>query len=350
MRNFAELNTAFNMATPTALRMGELVVHPSYQMREKINHDVIENYVDALDALPPVNVIEAEGRKILVDGFHRYFAFERAKREELPVLLIEGTEQDAKIYAMAANFKHLKAGSKPNNGEQKRAILKLLPLAVVMAGYNSSKITSSLKALGITTSHTTLNKWTAEAREEVDMKALRLAKELRTEMSARALAKKMNISRKLLTRLFSIEDKWFQLQHGKNDHLQSVITSTPIEEGDIKLDDAFTFEDDELEEMTVVNPADAKAKTLNALVEALPKDKAAFVSLVKPENKIKTTEQLQEQDSPPLIQALQKLAFSWKHVGKEDIKSFLNSGTEESEKAVKAILEAAEFIRNIQRR
>jgi hypothetical protein len=345
MKTFAELNNAFATANTISLRLGEVVIDHTYQMREQMNHDVIDNYVDALDALPPINIIEVRGRKILVDGFHRYFAFERAEREELPALLIEGTEQDAMVYAMAANFEHLKSGSKPNGSDQKRAILKLLPMAVEMAGYNSAKIKSSLKDLGIITSNKTFAKWTEEARREVDLKALRLAKQLRTEMSVRSITEKLGIHRDALTRLFSMDEECADSLRKQSAHPASVVDSTPIEEGNLYDEEGCPFDEDELEEVTIVNPADAKSKALSDLEKGLTKDIAASVTPI--ESKLEQQPKVghNTHTGTSSVRTLQEFAFAWKHA-KEDIASFLDAETDQSEDVINAILEAAEFINN----
>lgn len=350
MNTIAQLNNAFNSTTTVALNIGELTVDPIYQMREKMNHDVIENYVEALDSLPPINVIEVRGRKILVDGFHRYFAFERAEREEIPALIISGTEQDATVFAMSANFSHLKSGSKPSKGDQQRAILKLLPMAIEMSGYNSSAIKKNLKLLGAIASSRTLDYVTEEARSDLHQKAKSEALRLRTELSLRDLAAHLGMHHSKVSNLIkeAVEER-AESANAQNAHPASIVEATPIEDTESFFDEeACPFDADELAPMPVINPADAKSKALSQLEEGLSKDAAALTSSVKFDNGTTLSGSANKESSTALIRALEELTSAWKHSDKEDIASFLNAETTQLKETINTLLEVTELISNKQ--
>tara|TARA_R110001606_G_scaffold388303_2_gene553500 strand:+ start:3037 stop:4086 length:1050 start_codon:yes stop_codon:yes gene_type:complete len=346
MKTFEQMNNSFSNVAPTTLRRGELTVDPTYQMREKMNHEVIAQYVDVIDSLPPVNVIEVGHRKILVDGFHRYFTFERAERDEIPVLIIAGTEEDAITYAMAANFSHLSAGTKPNLDDQRRAIIKVLPRAIEKVGYSSASLVPLLKSLGLTASATTLTVHTREAREEIDAKTTRTILELRTELSITAIGETLDINRKRIQRLLDVHLEMSQTTDAVSDNSEEILKDTPIESCPFDADEFLGFDEEELGEVNIVNPADAKSKSLESLESGIEKDKVSYMSPVESMIETKPSSKSHESTQTDLIMRLQEFAISWKHSDKGDISDFLDSESEQAEDAITAILEAAELINN----
>lgn len=170
---------------------------------------------------------------------------------------------------MAANFEHLKSGSKPNKGDQQRAIRKVLPLAVEMSGFNSSAIKQNLKLLGIVAAQATIATATAEAREELDQKAMSEAMRLRTEMSLRELAAHLGMHHTKVSNLINRaleQDDWRKCPVGQNAHpaptIQETVDSTPIEDCPFDADEFLGFDEDELEEVPLFNPAEAKSRAL----------------------------------------------------------------------------------------
>lgn len=89
------------------------------QMRLETNEKVVEEYRVFLDDLPPVTVFLIDGEYVLVDGFHRYAAFERNGRDTIPCEIKEGTLDDAMEYACCANKAH---GLRRDDDDKRKAV------------------------------------------------------------------------------------------------------------------------------------------------------------------------------------------------------------------------------------
>jgi len=88
------------------LEIKEIVVDKDLQFREVIDPEVVARYVDCLGALPPVEVIDVDGKMTMVDGFHRLEAFKAAGETMIVANIWPGTLQDAKKTSALANISH----------------------------------------------------------------------------------------------------------------------------------------------------------------------------------------------------------------------------------------------------
>lgn len=114
------------MQTET-VTLDRIVLDAGTQMREQVNETVIADYIDALDALPPIRVMRVgKSRLVLVDGFHRFYAHKRAGRDSIAVEVIgQGTIEDAQYEAARSNAKH---GLRRSNADKRLAVLAVLGL------------------------------------------------------------------------------------------------------------------------------------------------------------------------------------------------------------------------------
>jgi hypothetical protein len=93
------------------------------QLRESIDQDVVQDYAEILDQLPPV-VVFADGEKFwLADGFHRYKAAVFAGRDEIACEIRKGSRRDAILFAAGANSNH---GLRRTRGDKRKAVMSLL--------------------------------------------------------------------------------------------------------------------------------------------------------------------------------------------------------------------------------
>lgn len=102
----------------------------SVQVRENTDPQIVAQYAEALSAgeeLPPVVVFRektgAGFRYLIVDGWHRLKAHEATGRTKIEVKIKDGTERDAKLYAIGSNADH---GRQRTLIDKERAILILL--------------------------------------------------------------------------------------------------------------------------------------------------------------------------------------------------------------------------------
>lgn len=73
------------------------------QIRTSINDDVVEQYVEDIDELPPVVVYYDGIDRWLADGFHRVAAHERAGKLLIKAEVRAGTRREAVLAAVSAN-------------------------------------------------------------------------------------------------------------------------------------------------------------------------------------------------------------------------------------------------------
>jgi len=78
-------------------------------VRKKLDAGRVKDYAAALQrgaVFPPVQVVLVDGSPILVDGWHRVAAHERAGREEVTAQITSGTREAALAAAGLANLRH----------------------------------------------------------------------------------------------------------------------------------------------------------------------------------------------------------------------------------------------------
>lgn len=101
----------------------ELVLDPALNLRDRLDQDTVERYVDAWNRMPPVVVYEVEGRWLLADGFHRHAAAVMLGRRSLPASVVLGSFEEALDFVSGANLHH---GLPLTRAERRRAVeLKL---------------------------------------------------------------------------------------------------------------------------------------------------------------------------------------------------------------------------------
>jgi len=101
------------------LPLHELVLDPNLNLRDRLDQDTVERYVDAWLRLPPVVVYDVEGRWLLADGFHRHAAAVTLGKRTIPAEIRSGTFAEALDFVAGANLFH---GLPLTRLERRRAI------------------------------------------------------------------------------------------------------------------------------------------------------------------------------------------------------------------------------------
>ncbi|KKK81820.1 hypothetical protein LCGC14_2809620, partial [marine sediment metagenome] len=104
------------------IKLADLEVDPTVNIRDKLDEETVQWYMEIFDQLPPVTAYRLNGRILLADGFHRWSAAERLNLEEIEADVREGTEQDAWEFAVMANWRH---GKNLSQYEHDKAIARL---------------------------------------------------------------------------------------------------------------------------------------------------------------------------------------------------------------------------------
>jgi FtsZ-binding cell division protein ZapB len=110
----------------TQLDIGLLVIDKGTQARDTIDLDAVDRYAEDMDngaKFPPVYAIFDGLNYYLADGFHRYHATRKLKRETIDVEIENGTLEDAVLYSWTANFDH---GLPRNNATKRKVVLAAL--------------------------------------------------------------------------------------------------------------------------------------------------------------------------------------------------------------------------------
>lgn len=101
--------------------LSDLLDHAE-QSRVRLDPALVQHYHDRMtagDRFPPPSAIKHNGTWILWDGLHRVQALVMAGEETVAIEYQDGTEQDAKWLAAAANSTH---GQPRNNADKRRAV------------------------------------------------------------------------------------------------------------------------------------------------------------------------------------------------------------------------------------
>lgn len=97
----------------------DLVLDPNLNLRDRLDQETVERYMDAWNRMPPVVVFEVDGRLLLADGFHRHAAAVTLGRRTLPAEVRRGTFLEALDYVAGANLHH---GLPLTRTERRRAV------------------------------------------------------------------------------------------------------------------------------------------------------------------------------------------------------------------------------------
>jgi hypothetical protein len=88
-----------------------------------ISQEVVDEYAEVLDELPPARVVSDGKTKWLTEGWHRYYAHQKAGKEAMPCQVQKGDFLDALLEAAAANASH---GYRRSPDDKRKAVLALI--------------------------------------------------------------------------------------------------------------------------------------------------------------------------------------------------------------------------------
>jgi phage N-6-adenine-methyltransferase len=116
------LSSLINTAEQRTLRLTQIRRDGGTQPREGIDWEHVKDMQRAItagDALPAVSVVYDGADYWLYDGFHRWHAYAYVGKLEIPVIIQQGTQDDAQWESLAANRTH---GLKRTQADKERAI------------------------------------------------------------------------------------------------------------------------------------------------------------------------------------------------------------------------------------
>jgi hypothetical protein len=106
------------------LQLATILTDQGTDVRYEINDTIVTEYGQATHdekvKFPPLEVFELpDGTKVLADGFHRYFGFERQGIKEYDCNVRKGTMEEALIFALGCNESH---GYRRTNNDKRNAV------------------------------------------------------------------------------------------------------------------------------------------------------------------------------------------------------------------------------------
>jgi ParB-like chromosome segregation protein Spo0J len=110
-----------------------IVVREDLQSRNAMSLEIVEEYAQDLRAgsnFPPIHVVQVDEQLLLVDGFHRVCAYQKAGLDQIPVRITVGSYTTAVELAVSANQIH---GLRRTNADKQRAIKLLFGQAELVA-------------------------------------------------------------------------------------------------------------------------------------------------------------------------------------------------------------------------
>ena len=110
------------------MELSKIIIDSRLQLRQDgIISDTVEDYSKALSSgveFPPVTVYDVNGELYLVDGFHRYAAYRKIKKDFIGATIVKGSWDEAVYYARyVANRKN---GMKVTLEDKKKILLETL--------------------------------------------------------------------------------------------------------------------------------------------------------------------------------------------------------------------------------
>ena len=96
------------------------------QSRIAISQETVDDYARQMEdgaKFPPVIVFHDGVEYYLADGFHRYFANRKLKRDSIDVDVVKGTLREAILYSLKANKAH---GLRPSIEDKRNMVTKML--------------------------------------------------------------------------------------------------------------------------------------------------------------------------------------------------------------------------------
>ena len=112
------------MTTPTMVPVSKIRMDAGTQTRVATRHDVVDEYAEAADKLPPVVLFTEDDENYFPgDGFHRVPAFVKAGWMEIPADVRKGGQREALLFSAGCNDAH---GLRRTPDDKRRAVTMLL--------------------------------------------------------------------------------------------------------------------------------------------------------------------------------------------------------------------------------
>jgi hypothetical protein len=103
--------------------LDKIILDPQLQPRETMRMDIIDEYAESVDDLPPGKAVRNGDFLWLTEGWHRHYAHKKAGRKDMALEVTEGEWFDALCEASGSNHGH---GLRRTNDDKRRAVANIL--------------------------------------------------------------------------------------------------------------------------------------------------------------------------------------------------------------------------------
>lgn len=152
------------------IELSKIRIDAGTQSRAEISEHTVTEYHEVLEEgidFPPIKVFYDGVAYYVGDGFHRYLAHKRSKRDMIECEVESGTIRDAVLYSLSANSKH---GLRRTNADKRKAVL------TVLADPEWSEFSSRKIADMCAVSHMFVNNIRKEVEREAEKSRVNISK------------------------------------------------------------------------------------------------------------------------------------------------------------------------------
>ena len=211
------------------IKVTEIVFRDDLYPRFEPNQSQIQKYSESIEFLPPIKLNQ---NKILIDGFHRWKAYQLAGIQEIPFEVIETeTEKELKKLAYQLNSNH---GLQLSNKEKQKYAQEM---------YGDMTVKELSVVLGV--SESSIKGWTetqAKAQKE-DRNRQIIDLYLKAWNTQKSIEDILNIPQQTITRIIENTQKDKIVEMGNFTPLLYNIWNLPKQDNDRKHFGAFPFAD-----------------------------------------------------------------------------------------------------------
>lgn len=184
------------------------------QVRSEVDGDRVTRYAEDIQAkllngeelgYPPIELWKVEdpvlGEELwLVDGFHRFYAYQEAGLKEHDAIIKVGTKKEARLRAMTANYEHENSGVGLKGKDRQHAVEVILEECADEINLSPDLLTKKMIELGVPerSAQRDTQKTRGRLKEQRRQKAIKMLEEGITQ---REIAKATGINFKTLSEL-----------------------------------------------------------------------------------------------------------------------------------------------------
>lgn len=108
---------------PVKLKLTDIRIDGGTQPRTEIDYELVHEYSESIESLPPVIVFTDGATNWLADGFHRFHAHRKLELPTIEAEVKQGSLRDAILYSVGANAQH---GKRRTNADKRKAVMTML--------------------------------------------------------------------------------------------------------------------------------------------------------------------------------------------------------------------------------